>query len=68
MRVWLVASMVALTASSASAAREFVEADQYDFPSPVLFAKIFRFTAGPNQIYILAIPPQQRGVSRSSRT
>ena len=30
----------------------FVEPDQRDLGSPVLFAKIFPFTADPNQLYI----------------
>src|SRR5437588_3832134 len=52
-----------------SFARErFVEPDQADSSSPVLFAKIFPFLLDPNQNYIPAIPPHTRGGSRSSRT
>jgi hypothetical protein len=47
---------------------EFLQTIQSDLPGPVRFAKIFRFAADPNQIYIHAIPFHLRGVSRSSRT
>jgi hypothetical protein len=40
---------------------EFVEADQNDPPSPVLFRKIFRFAATPNQIYIARHPAPTEG-------
>src|ERR1700737_1327487 len=46
----------------------FIEPDQRDLPCPVLFAKIFRFSLYPNQIYIPHRPVPQRGGSRSSRT
>jgi len=41
----------------------FDEANQSDLPSPVLFEKIFRFSASPNQI---DIPPSrpERGAFR----
>jgi hypothetical protein len=33
----------------------FVEPDQRDLGGPVLFAKIFPFTADPNQLYIPSV-------------
>ena len=46
----------------------FVETDQFDSTSPVLFAKRYPFPFDPNQIYIPRRLIPQRGVSRSSRT
>ena len=46
----------------------FVETDQFDSTSPVLFAKRYPFPFDPNQIYIPRRSVPQRGVSRSSRT
>jgi hypothetical protein len=43
---------------------EFVEAIQSDLPRPVVFEKIFRFAADPNQIYIPGRPTPHRGAFR----
>ena len=40
-----------MTAERVARIREFVEPDQRDAGSPVLFAKIFPFPPDPNQIY-----------------
>src|SRR5258708_36980310 len=41
--------------------RRFVETIQPDLPCPVPFAKIFRFAADPNQIYIAYCPTPLEG-------
>ena len=43
---------------------EFVESIQSDLPRPVVFEKIFRFAADPNQIYIPGRPTPHRGAFR----